>query len=107
MESLGIHDCTFKTIMKCEVDIRKDLYSNVVLSGGSTMFSGIGERMAKELTALIPATMKVKVVAPPERKYSVWIGGSILASLPTFQHMWISKAEYDEAGPSCVHRKCF
>lgn len=51
--------------------------------------------------------MKIKIVAPPERKYSVWIGGSILASLSTFQQMWISKAEYDEAGPSIVHRKCF
>ena len=47
--------------------------------------------MTKELTALAPSTMKIKVVAPPERKYSVWIGGSILASLSTFQQMWISK----------------
>ena len=51
--------------------------------------------------------LQIKVVAPPERKYSVWIGGSILASLSTFQQMWISKAEYDESGPSIVHRKCF
>jgi len=48
-----------------------------------------------------------QIIAPPERKYSVWIGGSILASLSTFQQMWISKQEYDEAGPSIVHRKCF
>ena len=57
--------------------------------------------------ALAPSTMKIKVVAPPERKYSVWIGGSILSSLSTFQSMWISKAEYDESGPAIVHRKCF
>ena len=106
-EASGIHDCTFQTIMKCDVDIRKDLYSNVVLSGGTTMFAGIGERMTKELTALAPSTMKIKVVAPPERKYSVWIGGSILSSLSTFQQMWISKGEYDESGPTIVHRKCF
>jgi len=106
-EASGIHDTTFQSIMKCDVDIRKDLYSNVVLSGGTTMFSGIGERMAKELTALAPSTMKIKVVAPPERKYSVWIGGSILSSLSTFQQMWISKQEYDESGPTIVHRKCF
>ncbi|GMH91136.1 hypothetical protein TL16_g11970, partial [Triparma laevis f. inornata] len=106
-EASGIHDCTFQTIMKCDVDIRKDLYANIVLSGGTTMFPGIGERMTKELNALAPSTMKIKVVAPPERKYSVWIGGSILASLSTFQQMWISKAEYDESGPSIVHRKCF
>merc|ERR1711948_192163 len=77
-EASGIHDTTFQSIMKCDVDIRKDLYANVVLSGGTTMFQGIGERMTKELTALAPSTMKIKVVAPPERKYSVWIGGSIL-----------------------------
>merc|ERR1712045_395164 len=88
-------------------DIRKDLYQNVVLSGGTTMFQGIGERMTKELTALAPSTMKIKVVAPPERKYSVWIGGSILSSLSTFQQKWISKQEYDECGPAIVHRKCF
>jgi len=106
-ESSGIHDTSFQSIMKCDVDIRKDLYSNIVLSGGTTMFTGIGERMTKELTALAPSTMKIKVVAPPERKYSVWIGGSILSSLSTFQQMWISKSEYDEAGPTIVHRKCF
>jgi actin beta/gamma 1 len=106
-EASGIHDTTFQSIMKCDVDVRKDLYANVVLSGGTTMFSGIGERMAKELTALAPSTMKIKVVAPPERKYSVWIGGSILSSLSTFQQMWISKGEYDESGPTIVHRKCF
>jgi len=106
-EASGIHDTTFQSIMKCDVDIRKDLYANVVLSGGTTMFQGIGERMTKELTALAPSTMKIKVVAPPERKYSVWIGGSILSSLSTFQQMWISKQEYDESGPTIVHRKCF
>jgi len=106
-EGTGIHDTTFNSIMKCDVDIRKDLYANVVLSGGTTMFIGVGERMTKELTALAPSTMKIKVVAPPERKYSVWIGGSILSSLSTFQQMWISKGEYDESGPAIVHRKCF
>ncbi|KAL9451351.1 hypothetical protein AB3S75_013001 [Citrus x aurantiifolia] len=91
----------------CDVDSRKDLYGNIVLSGGSTMFPGIADRMSREITALAPSSMKIKVVAPPERKYSVWIGGSILASLSTFQQMWISKGEYDESGPAIVHRKCF
>ncbi|XP_024909199.1 actin, cytoplasmic 2-like [Cynoglossus semilaevis] len=107
MESAGVHETTFNSIMKCDVDIRKDLYANTVLSGGTTMFPGIADRMQKEVTALAPPTMKIKIIAPPERKYSVWIGGSILASLSTFQQMWISKQEYDESGPSIVHRKCF
>jgi actin-related protein len=71
------------------------------------MFDGIDSRMSKELVALAPPTMQIKVVAPPERKYSVWIGGSILSYLSTFQTMWITKEEYDESGPSIVHRKCF
>ena len=107
MEAVGIHETTYNSIMKCDVDIRKDLYANTVLSGGTTMYPGIDDRMQKELTALAPPTMKIKIIAPPERKYSVWIGGSILASLSTFQQMWISKQEYDESGPSIVHRKCF
>merc|ERR1711972_158489 len=107
MESAGVHGTTYNSIMKCDVDIRKDLYANIVLSGGTTMYAGIADRMSKEITALAPASMKVKIIAPPERKYSVWIGGSILSSLSTFQQMWISKQEYDESGPTIVHRKCF
>ncbi|KAK8046799.1 actin beta/gamma 1 [Apiospora saccharicola] len=107
LESGGIHVTTFNSIMKCDVDVRKDLYGNIVMSGGTTMYPGLSDRMQKEITALAPSSMKVKIIAPPERKYSVWIGGSILASLSTFQQMWISKQEYDESGPSIVHRKCF
>ncbi|EFX73805.1 cytoplasmatic actin [Daphnia pulex] len=105
MESCDIHETTYNSIMKCDVDMRKDLYA--VLSGGTTMYPGFADRMQKEITALAPSTMKIKIIAPPERKYSVWIGGSILASLSTFQQMLISKQEYDESGPSIVHRKCF
>jgi len=107
LEISGVHDTAYNSIMKCDIDIRKDLYANVVLSGGTTMYPGISDRMQKEMTNLAPNTMKIKIIAPPERKYSVWIGGSILASLSTFQDMWISKQEYDESGPSIVHRKCF
>lgn len=95
LETAGVHETTYNSIMKCDVDIRKDLYGNIVCSGGTTMYPGMADRMQKEITALAPSSMKVKIVAPPERKYSVWIGGSILASLSTFQQMWISKLEYD------------
>jgi len=107
LESGGIHVTTYNSIIKCDVDVRKDLYGNIVMSGGTTMYPGLSDRMQKEITALAPSSMKIKIIAPPERKYSVWIGGSILASLSTFQQMWISKQEYDESGPSIVHRKCF
>merc|ERR1712154_162048 len=106
-ESEGVHKLTYDSIMKCDVDIRRALYENTVLSGGSTMFPNLSDRLNKEIVALAPASIKVKVVAPPERKYSVWIGGSILSSLSSFQEMWVSREEYDESGPAIVHRKCF
>ncbi|KAK0066516.1 actin-3 [Biomphalaria pfeifferi] len=107
METSGIHEQLYNSVQNSDLDIRSNLYSNVVLSGGTTMYPGIADRMHRELAALVPPSQKVKVIAPPERKYSVWIGGSILGSLSTFQQMWISKQEYDESGPSIVHRKCF
>jgi actin len=106
-EFSGIHQFTFDSIMECDVDVRRDLYSNLILSGGTTMFDGLGERMYKELTSLAPSTVKIKVIASPDRKYSVWRGGSTLCSLSTFASMWITRADYEESGPSIVHRKCF
>merc|ERR1719232_166354 len=106
-ESEGIHKLTYDSIQKCDIDIRRDLFENTVLSGGSTMFPGIDHRLTKEMKHLAPASIKVRIIAPAERKYSVWIGGSILSSLSTFQEMWITKQEYDECGPAIVHRKCF
>lgn len=105
-EFTGIHMTAYNSVTRCDVDVRRELFGNVVLSGGSSMFAGLPDRLNKELSDLVTASVKVKVVAPPERKYSVWIGGSILASLSTFQQMWITRQEYDESGPAIVHRKC-
>ncbi|XP_059634697.1 uncharacterized protein LOC132277023 [Cornus florida] len=107
MESGGIHEAVLKSIRRCDMDIRRDMFANVVLSGGTTVISGLADRLLKELSSMVPPGVKVRVVAPPERKYSVWIGGSILASLSTFEQMWISKEEYMESGYSIVHMKCF
>ncbi|KAH0477530.1 MAG: hypothetical protein KVP17_003496 [Porospora cf. gigantea B] len=103
-EAKGIHVVTVNSIMKCDMCSRGEL-SAIVLSGGSTMYEGIGERMTKDFTALAPSPRSVKVVAPPERIFSVWIGGSIVSSLSTFASMWITKDEYDESGPS-IARRC-
>merc|ERR1712212_1442684 len=65
MESVGIHETSYNSIMKCDVDIRKDLYANTVLSGGTTMFPGIADRMQKEISSLAPSTIKIKIIAPP------------------------------------------
>ena len=108
-EAGGIDQKCYDSINKSDIDVRKDLYQCIVLSGGTTMFSGLPERLTKDVKALAPESMKnnVKVIAVPERKYSVWIGGSILSSISTFGSMWITKDEYQESGTSIVHRKCF
>jgi len=106
-ESDGIHSLTFESIKLCDIDVRRDLYANTVLSGGSTMFPGISDRLQHEISQLAPSNVKVKIIAAAERKYSVWIGGSILSSLQSFKEMWITKDHYDETGPGIVHRMCF
>mmetsp|Transcript_115239 Transcript_115239/g.358868 ORF Transcript_115239/g.358868 Transcript_115239/m.358868 type:complete len:378 (+) Transcript_115239:62-1195(+) len=103
----GIHQATYKCINACDIDLRKDLYKNIVLSGGNTMFPGIDTRLTKELKALAPQKIDVKVVASPQRRYIVWMGASIVAQLSSFQKMLIWKSEYDESGPGVVHAKCF
>ncbi|KAH0794200.1 actin [Histomonas meleagridis] len=103
----GIDQCLFASIMECGADVRKDLFGNILLSGGNTMFEGLAERIENEMLNLAPTTMRIKVVSPPERKYSAWIGGRKLASLSTFPQMVTTREEYDEFGPGIVHRKCF
>lgn len=106
-ELLGAHELTFQSILKCDSDIRKDLYGNIVIAGGTSMLKNLKERLQKEIIALAPSTMKINVFDPPERKFSSWMGGSILASLSSFHPMFITKQEYQESGPTYVHRKCF
>jgi len=102
----GIHKSVVNSIMKCMEDIHKELFTNILMSGGSTMFPGMMERMQKEIQVLAPTNIVVKIMNPPQRKYSSWIGASMFSSLSAFQEMWITEEEYDEAGPSIVHRKC-
>ena len=102
MDFPGVHQLVYDSLMACDIDTRRDFYCNVIISGGNTMFNGFPERLSLELTKLIPKTMKSKVVAPPERAYSVWIGGSILGSLSLTR--FISRAEYNEHGPSILFR---
>ena len=107
MSSAGVHETTYNSIMKCDEDICDEMFSNIVLSGGSTLFPGYAERLQKEITALqlVPSTMKVKIIAPLKRKMSSWIGGSIVASLSTFQALWITKQEYEKSGLSAACAK--
>ena len=108
LDAGGIHKALLCSIERSDVDIRQELVRNVLLAGGNTMFEGLADRLRKEL-AILPPTLStgLKVIAMPERKYSVWIGGSVLGTLPTFAPMSISKSEYNESGATVVHRKCF
>ena len=107
MKCDGIHKVLFDSIMKCDKDIHKELFANIILSGGSTMYEGLADRLNKEITALAPPTMSVNLVAPSERKYEAFCGGSIIASLATFPQMVITKDEFEEFGAQIVHLKCF
>jgi actin len=87
--------------------IHKDLYGNILISGGNTMFPGLPERLEKDLNSLAPSRMVVHMVAPSNRKYSAWLGGANLAAHhpSVFSPLCITSAEYDEEGPTVVHRK--
>jgi len=105
-ETQGFHSLLSKSIKRCSTETRKDMHTNIILSGGSSVFPGLPERLAREIDVKAPGE-RFKVVAPPERKYSTWIGGSILASLNCFPQKCISKQEYEETGPAIIHRKSF
>jgi len=89
-----------------DIDVRKDLTKNIILSGGTTMYANIKERLVSELENQLAAGAEVRVVASADRKFAVWRGASTLASLSTFAGSWITKDEYEETGFAVVHRKC-
>ncbi|KAG8568547.1 hypothetical protein GDO81_014059 [Engystomops pustulosus] len=105
-EAPGVHTMIIDSILKCAVDTRKALFKNILLSGGSTLFPGFEERVHNEIQAMAPETVQVKVLAPDDRNFAVWIGGSILTCLESFREMWITSADYREFGPAVVHDKC-
>lgn len=101
----GVHQMVADSINRTDLDLRSDLFESIVLSGGSTLFRGFGDRLLAELKMIAPKNTKIKIYAPPERKYSTWIGGSILAGLSTFKKMWVSVDEWHE-NPDIIHTKC-
>ncbi|KAF0973270.1 hypothetical protein FDP41_008477 [Naegleria fowleri] len=108
LEYMGVHECVINSINSSDLDIRKDLYSNLYFAGGSTLFEGFCQRMLSELKRLAPKDVpSLRISAPNERAYTTWLGGSILASLPSFNDMWITKNEYEEHGASIVSKKVF
>lgn len=102
----GLHALTTACLDKCqEAGFREEMAANVLLCGGCTMLDGFPERFQKELSLLCPGD-RPSVSAAPERKTSVWTGGSILASLQAFQQLWVSKEEFVERGSAAIYSKC-
>ncbi|KAK8934154.1 Actin-related protein 4 [Platanthera zijinensis] len=105
----GLPQMVIDSINVCDVDIRRELFSSILISGGTSLMHQLKERLEKDLIEESPQSARVKVFASSnsiERRYGVWIGGSILASLGSFQQMWFSKPEYEEHGAFYIHRKC-
>jgi len=102
----GIQDCIYNCINKCDLDLRKDLYKTIVLSGGTTNIKNFGRRLVTEIQTKVPQA-KIKVYAPLERHLTAWIGGSLLSFLEGFRPMWITQKEYSEFGNSILFRKSF
>ena len=103
----GVHQCVVNAINRTDRDLRAELFSNIILSGGTTTLKYFGDRLLNEVKALAPPDVKIKIFAPPERMFTTWIGGSILASLGTFKSMWVSSLDYSDEGPNILHRKAF
>jgi len=102
----GVHELVFESIRKCENEIRRELFSNIIIAGGNTCINNFCNRMNKEMLILTPNSIKTKMTCTGDRNYLSWMGGAVVSSLTTFQSMWITRGDYDENGPSVVHRKC-
>jgi len=103
-EERPVHDVLLTSILQSDMDLRSTLFSNVVLSGGTTLLPGFGDRLLYEARSRAPERTRIRISAPPEREESAWVGGSILASLATFKNMWVGRSEYEEYGSSILHR---
>lgn len=104
MEYPGIHQIVVDAINRTDLDLRKSLFGNIVLSGGSTLTKGFGDRLLHEVQRLAVKDMRIKIFAPPERKYSTWIGGSILAGLSTFRKVYMQFFTRDVSFANFVFR---
>lgn len=105
LEYPGVHHLVGTALARTDLDLRKELVSQIVLSGGSSMFSGFVDRLLTELRKVQPKDSLIRVYAPPERHLATFVGGSILASLATFKHLWVTRSQYEEEGPTAIFRR--
>ena len=98
LEYPGVHEMVVNAIKKCDIDLRKSLYSSVIVAGGTTIFTGFSDRLHKSVTKLAPKEMRITLIAPNNRKFSCWIGGATVSSLKAFNKLWVTKKEMEEEG---------
>ena len=91
-----LHEALYEAIIQSDIHYRKELFNNIILSGGNTLFSGFKERISMELRKLIPESSNIKIIAPEDRMITTWYGGSLLAALPSFKNLTIKKQQYYE-----------
>ena len=104
-EDPGVHQTLYNSIQSCDLDVRRSLYSNIIMSGGSTLFPGFSDRLMKEMSELTPRLLKPKIHNIPWRKYLVWTGGSIYSSISSYKAGFVSKEEYEEHGLRVIHNR--
>jgi actin beta/gamma 1 len=105
-EDEGIHESAYCSLMSVDHDVRRQMWA-VVLSGGSTLFPGLDERLKKEMYCLAPGNVNTNSLSSaPSRPCSAWVGGSLMASASSFGQTGVSREEYEESGPSAI-RMCF
>ncbi len=105
-ENLSFQEMIISSINKVDIDLRKNLYNNVFISGGNTLFKGIQEKFHTEIKNLAPKNMKVKLHTPGNRLLSCWTGGNVISTLEIFKKMWVTREEWVEKGnKSIIHVK--
>lgn len=105
---VGLADLVHNSIFALDVDQRAALLQNIVVIGGGSFMPGLTDRLNFELAQRIPGS-KIKIHSPGnsiERKYSAWLGGSILASLGTFHQLWVGQDEWKEHGANILRQRC-
>jgi actin-related protein len=86
------------SINHCDRDVRKTLFNQIIVAGGTSMLTGFNERLHKSLQRLVSREVSIQLKAPKNRKNSCWIGGATVSSLKTFNKMWVTKKLYEEEG---------
>jgi len=105
LEYAGVHELLVNSIKKCDIELRKTLFSEIVLTGGNTLIEGFAEKLISEIKKIGPKDIKLKIYSPPERKHTCWLGGAILCNLDSFRRMWITKKDFEDQGERVILKK--